>query len=80
MSHTPGEKKNAFQRFWKQNSVNLLAGLVVTMIICVAAGIKQLVFALPAWILIGLIFWCVRLYLLFRRWQWEDQKNQSDEQ
>lgn len=76
MSHSSGKKRDAFRRFWKGSGVNLLIGLLCTMLLCIAAGRWLRVFPMPAWIGIGLLFWLVRMGLLFWDFLRRDQEDE----
>lgn len=68
------QKKPDFSRFWKEQGSNLIAGLVITLVLCILMGIQGLAFSLPVWIALALIFWLLRMWLLYRSWK----RNNSD--
>lgn len=65
-----------FPRFWKQNAVSLIVGLVITLALCVVMGVKKLWFSLPAWVVIAVIFWLLRTVKLYLDWK----REQPDEE
>jgi 4-hydroxybenzoate polyprenyltransferase len=70
------ENKDSFRRFWKVNGTNHLIALVVTLIMCGFVGsqlsARHYFITTPAWLLIGLVFWCLRLLLIYRAWKRDD--------
>ena len=63
------QKKPDFSGFWKEQGTNLIAGLVITLVLCILMGIQGIVFSLPVWIAIALVFWLIRLGLLYLGWK-----------
>ena len=63
------QKKPDFSGFWKEQGTNLIVGLVITLVLCIVMGVKGLVFSLPVWIAIALVFWLIRMGLLYLGWK-----------
>lgn len=62
-------KETRFRRFWRQNRVNLLVGLVICMVICVLAGLRGLLMPMPLWLALGLFCWLFRVWLVYLSWR-----------
>lgn len=77
MNTNRSQNKSSFKRFWKENALNLIVALIVTMVICIAVGLRGLAFPLWVWILIGLVCWIGRMQMLYRSWKRETEKGEK---
>lgn len=75
MDEKQTRKNTSFAQFWKQNSSSLIIALIISMVICGIVGIRGLAFPLWVWILIGLVCWIGRMWLLYRSWKRDNKKS-----
>lgn len=63
------QNNTPFRKFWQANGVNLIIGLVITLVICTIVGLRGILMPLPLWLALGIVCWLGRMGLVYRRWK-----------
>lgn len=72
------KKGSSFFRYCKENGVNMLIALVITLVVFVLLSRANHVLSLPGWVGVGLLCWAGQNLWRYAKWQRSEDKDRED--